>query len=151
MNTLASRILRSAEGDLQPVLIHTFGLMLLLGIFFAGLLYGTQGYILDEENFTIVRPADNKLIKLTDIEDARVLTTEEMSGIKRTFGNIGLFGYIGLYYNSKIGKMTFYTTRRNNRILILTKKGRKIVITPDDLSMIDKFKEVLTSNKTQAV
>jgi hypothetical protein len=50
----------------------------------------------------------------------------------RTFGNGGLFGYTGKYYNSRFGKMTWYCTQRKNYVLLILSDKKKIVITPDN-------------------
>jgi hypothetical protein len=36
--------------------------------------------------------------------------------------------------------MTFYATQRKNRILIETRQGLKLIITPDDQSIIENIK-----------
>lgn len=58
----------------------------------------------------------------------------------RTFGVGGLLGYFGKFYTPQIGHMTFYATQRTNRILIVDKQGKKFLLTPDDISLIEKIK-----------
>ena len=79
-------------------------------------------------------------IKISAITEARILNSNEMSGLIRTFGNGGLFGYYGKFYNTKLKHLTLYTTQRKNRILIETSQSKKIVISPDDLSFVEKLK-----------
>ncbi len=69
-------------------------------------------------------------IDFSDIKSIRIVEKEEMKGVIRTFGNGGLFGYTGSYYNKKMGSMRWYCTQRCNFIMIET-SGNKIIITPD--------------------
>lgn len=84
-------------------------------------------------------------LKFDDIEQVRAVEEGEMNGLIRTFGVGGLFGYFGKYYANRIGNMTLYATQRKNRILIITKQHKKIVITPDDLSMLEKLEQGVKS------
>lgn len=59
----------------------------------------------------------------------------------RTFGNGGVFGYYGKFFNNSFGSMTWFATRRENFVMLILKDGRKIVVTPDDLN----FKDDLSS------
>jgi hypothetical protein len=43
--------------------------------------------------------------------------------------------------------MTWYASRRDHFGMIILKDGQKIVITPDDLSLLEKLN--LTQNKTE--
>jgi hypothetical protein len=80
------------------------------------------------------------VIPVNDIIAVKLIDDNEITGTIRKFGVGGLFGYYGLYYIPKIGNVKYYTTRRNNRILIVLKNKNKIVISPDDVSLIDLIK-----------
>ncbi len=80
---------------------------------------------------TILRKISPVVIPFADLKSIRMAETEEMKGVIRTFGNGGLFGYTGLYYNKKLGSMTWYCTQRKNYIIIDKKDNKRIVITPD--------------------
>lgn len=60
----------------------------------------------------------------------------------RTFGNGGLFGYFGKFYNAAFGKMTWYATRRNNYLVLSTSENGKIVLTPDNLEMAKEIERL---------
>ena len=34
--------------------------------------------------------------------------------------------------------MTWYVTQRENRILVRTQQGEKLILSPDDISLVDK-------------
>lgn len=57
----------------------------------------------------------------------------------RTFGVGGLFGNYGKFYTQGLGNITMYGTQNKNFILIKT-ENKKILITPDDLRIIDHLK-----------
>jgi hypothetical protein len=46
-------------------------------------------------------------------------------------------GYSGLYYFSKVGWVWMHATQRTNYVLILTKDGKKRIITPDDMGLVE--------------
>jgi hypothetical protein len=123
----------------DPALIAVQGLsvvvmvLIILGCY----LFAPQSYLLTDQGLTIKRHIGPVQLNLNEISDIRILNKDEIKGLIRTFGVGGLFGYFGKYYNKTIGKMTFYATNRANAILITTKQGKKIVITPDDPGLIE--------------
>lgn len=130
-----------ANGD-TTVIITESGLLLLFILVFVGCwFYAPQSYTIDNTNLIINRKAGNIIIKRADIAHVRAMDNSEMKWALRTFGVSGLFGYYGKFYAPKIGSITMYATQRKNRILILTKQGQKIIITPDDTGMIEKLKQ----------
>jgi hypothetical protein len=133
------RELFAAHGDLIPTLIHGGVLLLFLAIIAGSYLYSTNRYLVTNSQLVIKRPIGDRVISIADITETRAVEKTEFSGTIRTFGNGGLFGYYGKFYNAKLGKMTWYVTQDINRILILTKQGEKIIISPDDISLLDKI------------
>ena len=73
----------------------------------------------------------------------RTVEKDEIVTLIRTFGNGGLFGYYGKFYSSKLGNITLYATQSRNRVLIKTIHGTQIMITPDDLSLVEALQEKL--------
>ncbi len=137
------KALSVSQGDTTAILIHSGKLLLFIGILLVCYILAPKAYRLDNTDLTIIRPASNIKIRLNDIAEIRTIADGELTTSIRTFGVGGLFGYYGKYYYPKIGNMTFYATKRTNRILIQTKEGQKIVITPDDLTLIEQLKENL--------
>ncbi len=104
--------------------------------------YRVVSYQITDEKLIIDRPFSmfNKEILLSDIESARLLTKEDFKWTIRTAGNGGLFGYTGYYANTKLGSFRMYATNGKNKLLIILKgKKDKIVISPDDASMIESL------------
>ena len=71
-------------------------------------------------------------IGFSAIKEIRTVDNADMRMSIRTFGNGGVFGYTGLYYNRKMGSMRWYCTQRKNYVLIVTTKGKKMIVTPDE-------------------
>jgi hypothetical protein len=86
----------------------------------------------DADALTIHRMVGPVSFHYTTICSISILSNKDMSGEMRTFGNGGLFGYTGKYYNSRFGKMTWYCTQRKNYVLLILSDNKKIVITPDN-------------------
>jgi len=119
-------------------LIHEFStlsliviIMLLLVYLFTFLLRPLH-YTITDTALIIQRPLSSKKIARADIEALELFINGELNWAIRTFGVGGLFGYFGRFFKGSIGSMTWYATRRNKAVLIRTKKGDRIVVTPDD-------------------
>lgn len=132
--------IRHAAGDRTTLLIHGGILLLFVSILLGSWLFAPRSYTLDTTALTIHRPAGSVIINRSSITEVRLLDDGELKGSIRTFGNGGLFGYYGRYYNAAIGHMTWYLTQSRNRILIKTSEGKKILISPDDPGLAEKLK-----------
>ena len=69
----------------------------------------------------------NREIKVNDIENVAQITDD----LLKTAFTGGAFGYLG-NFNTSLGKIRFYATRRNKLLMLKMKDNRKVVITPDD-------------------
>ncbi len=112
--------------------VPVYTLLLLSFLFLFGLGFSPRFYEVHAHGVRVHRIIKNVNIHNTDIEHLEILPKEKISNAWRLFGVGGLFGYYGLFYNSQMGHMTFYATRTSSAILILTKKGKKIILTPDN-------------------
>lgn len=128
-----------AKGDSSTILIHVGVLLLLVVIIIGSWLYAPKSYTVGKTDLTINRPIGKVNINLADISQVRSVSDTEMRGTIRTFGVGGLFGYFGKYYTPGIGHITFYATQRTNKILIVNKKGKKFILTPDDIGLLEKI------------
>jgi hypothetical protein len=88
--------------------------------------------LLGNNSLTIVRLLKPITIALPEIVSARLLDESEVKGTLRTFGNGGLFGYFGKFYNRQLGHMSWYCTQRKNYVLIALANDKKIVLSPDE-------------------
>ncbi|MCJ0742884.1 PH domain-containing protein [Pedobacter montanisoli] len=135
------RTIIHAGADRGVILIHAAILLFLVATLLFCYLYAPQSYSIDETGLSVNRIIGKINLKFDDLDQVRAVEEGEMNGLIRTFGVGGLFGYFGKYYANKIGNMTLYATQRKNRILIITKQHKKIVITPDDRSMLEKLEQ----------
>lgn len=133
-----------AQGDTTTILIHSGVILFLFATLVVSYLFSTQNYLIDNHEFIIKRPIGERRILIADIAEIRLVEGNDMTGTIRTFGNEGLFGYYGKYHNKTFGSITLYTTQKANRVFIRTKSGSKIIISPDDLSLVDKLKSELS-------
>lgn len=140
------KILTISEDDLSIILKHSGIILLCIAVMLFCYYSAPQSYKVDNTDLTIVRPLNDKKIKLTDISEIETIADSVLIPAIRTFGVGGLFGYYGKYYYPKIGKMTYFNTKKTNRILIKTKQDQNIMITPDDLGITEILKEKIRLN-----
>ena len=107
-------------------------LALTLVIFIISWGFSTKGYKIENQMLVIKRPLGNKNFALKDFQSIERIAKKDLRFSLRVFGNGGLFGYYGKFYNRKFGKMTWFVTNLNNSILIKMTDGKKIVVTPDE-------------------
>lgn len=112
--------------------IPIFTTVLLLVLYFGVFAFRVTGYSITTDKVIIHRPFDNIKIDKTDIKSVEALDKSKLSWSIRIFGVGGLFGYYGRFANSKIGRMTWYATRRDKPVLVVTNYDAKIILTPDD-------------------
>lgn len=115
------------------------GAAILLGITIFSFLYATTSYEIKDAQLIIHRrigPKTFDLKKLKNIAEFRNIK----KGIPiRTFGNGGLFGYFGYYYNDGIGNYRVYASRYKSQ-LILEFEDSRISISPDDEEFGEKLR-----------
>ena len=128
----------SSHNSANPV-GFLIGFIVFLLLFTGCYLFSIKDYVVTESDLIIRRLIGNVTIHLSEIEEARPIAKGEIRGTIRTFGNGGLFGYYGKFYNRKLGSMTWYATQLQNMIYIKTRSGNKTIISPDDPSIIDKL------------
>jgi hypothetical protein len=117
--------------------------IILLLIYFICLLLKPINYQITEKELIIHRLIKNVHIKRSEIESLEVLEKSALSGSIRIFGVGGLFGWYGRFANKQLGTMTWYVTRRDKPILILTKSNKSIIISPDEVeTFVSDFKKV---------
>jgi hypothetical protein len=79
----------------------------------------------------------------SQIKNILKIENGKLSWSIRTFGVGGLFGYFGKFWSNEFGNMTWYATRRDKAIMIITKENKKIVLTPDEVEkFINEFTEI---------
>lgn len=113
---------------LIPILTAIFLILIYLIVF----ALRPISYTLTPETLTIHRLFKDVAIDRANIAKTELLAKDQTSWSVRTFGVGGLFGYFGKFANSKLGSMTWYATRKDRMVLVLSTNNKKIIITPDD-------------------
>ncbi len=133
-------ILKKNPGSISVQTGVFFAMLFFILIEISSYLFRTSQYELKENAIYINRPIGNVIIPLSSVKDIYMVDEKDMKWTIRMFGSGGLFGYYGLFYNREQGRMTWYATQRRNYVMLITKRGKKIILTPDDLSLIDAVK-----------
>jgi hypothetical protein len=134
-----TRIL-DADTNLLEKAIPVFAVLLLVMIYIFCYLYRPLNYFVYRDNITLYRPFKDVKIPISEITEIFKAAPETIKWTIRTFGNGGLFGLYGKFWNKKYGIMTWNATMTDNTIVVVTKANKKIVLTPDDISMLDEVK-----------
>jgi hypothetical protein len=103
-------------------------LVLLLG----ALPFMIRGYVLTERNLEVRRLGWSTTLPLAGLL-AVSGEPEGLRGSVRLFGNGGLFGISGWFWNRRIGRFRAYATDPGRVVLLRYRDGRKVVVTPDDV------------------
>jgi hypothetical protein len=130
-----------ANRNLIPIFIYSSIITFLIGTISLSFLYAPRKYYVTLDNVIIHRPLSDKTIPIDSIIQIRPISKTELKGTIRTFGVGGLFGYYGKFYSKGLGSFTMFGTQSKNYILIKT-KNKKIVITPDDIGIIEHVKNL---------
>ena len=123
----------------SPVYIMPFSLIIILILTYG---FSPKGYAFEDRKLVIYRPFQNKLYATADIHTVSIVNKNELKNSMRVFGVGGLFGYFGLFRNSRYGTMIWYATRRDQFVVIERSNGKTIVLTPDDPnSFVSEFEQ----------
>ncbi len=125
------------SGNAGKPLALLFTTVLVVSVLIICYLLRPLAYVVTNKQVIVRRPIRDRIIERADIKRVLLPTPESMSWTIRTFGNGGLFGYFGSFNNRAYGGMTWYATRTNNYVMIITHDHDKIVLTPDDTGMIN--------------
>lgn len=91
-----------------------------------------RGYVLTEKHIEVRRLGWSTVLPLAGL----VAVTGEPEGFRgsvRLFGNGGLFGITGWFWNRKIGRFRAYATDPGRVVLLRYRDGKKVVVTPHDI------------------
>lgn len=128
--------------DEQTTIILSFAVPLLLAVLLIiAIIYAPRSYSLTDKQLIIHRWAGYKMIPLQDIQSAQHIESKKLRWSWRKFGVGGFFGYYGKFYNSKFGTLTYFATQLKNFVMIELKNGKKIILTPDDISLVQRLQD----------
>jgi len=114
-------------------LFYGLPFMLLLAYFFT-----VRGYEIGGDELRIMRPGWQKIFSLRNLQSVDFVPRAMRYSI-RTFGNGGLFSFVGNYRNDLLGPYKAYATHFHKTV-VLKFPERTIVVTPDEP---EKFRDIL--------
>lgn len=117
-------------GGLNYAFPNLWSAILLWGIILGSAAFGVFGYSIQDGKLKILRLGWSKDIQFSDINKVEE-KPNAMLGSFRRFGIGGLFGYIGYFSNSILGRYKAYATHTKQTVVIYVDK-EQIVISPDD-------------------
>lgn len=117
-------------GKADPIFTTT----LLIAVYLIALAFRPVYYKITNDKLIIHRLISNVKIDRQNIRMVEMIDKNKISWSLRSFGIGGLFGYFGNFANTKLGRMTWYATRRDRTVLVVTNDDKKIILTPDDPS-----------------
>lgn len=80
----------------------------------------------DNEKITVSRLFGSLKIPVDRIIATRILQKSDISDSIRLFGSGGLFGFLGLFKNTNLGKYTMYATDLNHLLFIRTRNKKYV-------------------------
>lgn len=80
----------------------------------------------DNEKITVSRLFGSLKIPVDRIIETRILQESDISDSIRLFGSGGLFGFLGLFKNTNLGKYTMYATDLNHLLFIRTRNKKYV-------------------------
>ncbi|MDI1235468.1 MAG: PH domain-containing protein [bacterium] len=123
------------------ILINIAVVVFLLATLLVCFIYSPLYYQFESDAIIVKRSVKDLRIYFTEISEVLALQRSDLTGTIRTFGVGGLFGYFGKFRNKKYGKMNWYASQSKNYLLLILKNGEKIIITPDDLNLLNLLKD----------
>lgn len=126
----------------SPVITAMEGILLPLITLYLPWIFRPQYYYLDKDVITVVRFVKNINLPYDDIVSIEKLDSKVLKGMIRLIGSGGLFGYYGLFYSGKLGKIHSYITNRDRLLLITMKNGSKHLFSPSEEGMPEHIHEM---------
>lgn len=135
-----------AQGDVPTIaklILYLVALSLLL-ILILTYMFGPVAYELTSDAMVIRRRFSDVVIPYSDIRRVEHLNEAFVQDMDRVGGNGGVFGYYGQF---KAGSDIYqlYVTRMSGTVLVTTRDGRRVVISPDSPALVARLKERLQS------
>ena len=103
-----------------------------LALLAAALPFMVRGYILTEDAIEVRRLGWSTVLPLAGLS-AVTGEPQALRGSLRLFGNGGLFGISGWFWNRRLGRFRAYATDPDRVVLLAYRDGRKVVVTPGDV------------------
>jgi len=103
-----------------------------LVVLVGSLLFMVRGYVLTESQIEVERLGWSTVLPFAGLA-AVSGEPQGLQGSLRLFGNGGLFGISGWFWNRRIGRFRAYATDPERAVLLRYRDGRKVLVTPHDV------------------
>jgi len=103
-----------------------------LVVLVGSLLFMVRGYVLTESQIEVQRLGWSTVLPFAGLA-AVSGEPQGLQGSLRLFGNGGLFGISGWFWNRRIGRFRAYATDPERAVLLRYRDGRKVLVTPHDV------------------
>jgi len=103
-----------------------------LVVLVGSLLFMVRGYVLTESQIEVQRLGWSTVLPFAGLA-AVSGEPQGLRGSLRLFGNGGLFGISGWFWNRRIGRFRAYATDPERAVLLRYRDGRKVLVTPHDV------------------
>ncbi|MCX2801877.1 PH domain-containing protein [Microbulbifer thermotolerans] len=127
---LAIPILLLSKAPQAQSTLYNVAIGLPLATLLLSTLFAIRGYRIEGGNLFILRPCWKTRVTLQGMSDVKA-DPEAMRDSIRIFGNGGLFGYIGLFRNNRLGRYRAFATDMSKSV-VLRFPERTLVVTPDN-------------------
>ena len=125
----------------SPFYVMPFAMIIMLVVTYG---FSPKGYAFQDGKLVIYRPFRKKFYATEDMQTATLVDKKDLKKSIRVFGVGGLFGYFGLFRNSRYGTMIWYASRRDQFVVIERSNERALVLTPDDPnSFVSEFNQTI--------
>lgn len=104
--------------------------LIVFAIVLAAAVFGPRGYSVVDDELLVHRLGWATRFRLDPSSSAEWLPNATMGSL-RTFGNGGLFGFVGWFRNEILGNYRAFATD-GDRIVVVRSEGTPIVVTPED-------------------
>lgn len=111
-----------------------------VSIFLFAYLCGPVAYELTDDALVVHRRSSTVTIFFRDILHVDLVNESFVQDLERTGGNGGVFGYYGEFSAGRDAYQLYATSMRNT-VLIATRDGRKLIISPSDRSIVSRLRE----------
>jgi len=128
ISTTVFFLIPNGERNITDSIVFLLPIILSIVVYF----FRPNNYSVSQDKLLIHRIINNVEIERNNIQSVQEIDESQMKNSLRTFGVGGFFGNFGAFWNGKLGKMTWYVTRKNNFVLVETKDQKKIILTPDE-------------------
>jgi hypothetical protein len=117
--------------DASDVPLLALGLpLLILASFAAFYLASIKAVVVTDSAVIVVRKLGERVYPMGEIAEVRPIT-DELNHSLRLFGNGGVFAYMGWFRSGALGTYQANANRRDARILLTFKSGKKLVLSAD--------------------